>query len=40
LHLTTAGKKRLTHADKHHPIAAKLILTVHSRATTKTVLVG
>jgi hypothetical protein len=38
LHLTAAGRERLAHV-KHHPIAAKLILTVRGgRTTTESVL--
>jgi Carboxypeptidase regulatory-like domain len=41
LHLTAAGKKRLAHASKHHPIAVKLTLSVQSGKTvTRSVLVG
>jgi hypothetical protein len=41
LHLTAAGRKRLAHASKHHPIAAKLTLSVQSGKTaTRPVLVG
>jgi hypothetical protein len=39
LRLTAAGKKQLSHASRHHPIAAKLILSVQSGKTaTKSVL--
>lgn len=39
LRLTAIGKKRLAHANKHHPIAAKLMLSVKSgKTTTKSVL--
>jgi hypothetical protein len=39
LHLTAAGKKMLAHANRRHPIAAKLILSVKGgKATTKPVL--
>jgi hypothetical protein len=39
LHLTAAGRKRLAHASKHHPIAAKLTLSVRGGKTeTRSVL--
>jgi hypothetical protein len=39
LHSTAAGKKRLTRASKHHPIAAKLTLSLQGgKTTTKSVL--
>jgi len=39
LHLTTAGRKTLAHASKHHPIAARLILSVKGgKPTSKPVL--
>jgi hypothetical protein len=40
LHLTPAGRRRLAHASKHHPIAAKLVLSVKGgvKATSKSIL--
>jgi hypothetical protein len=39
LHLTVAGKKRLAHASRHHPIAATLTLLVQGGKTaSKSVL--
>jgi len=39
LRLTAAGKKMLVHANKHHPIALRLVLSVKGgKATTRSVL--
>jgi hypothetical protein len=39
LHLTAVGKKRLAHASRRYPVAAKLVLSVQSgKTTTKSVL--
>jgi PKD domain len=39
LHLTAAGRKRFAHASKHHPIAAKLTLSVQrGKTATRSVL--
>ncbi len=39
LHLTAAGRKRLAHASKYHPIAAKLTLSIRGGKTaTRSVL--
>jgi hypothetical protein len=39
LHATAAGKKLLSHANKHHPLAARLTLSMTGgKATTKPVL--
>jgi len=41
LRLTAAGKKRLDHASRRHPIAAKLTLSVQSGKTAiRSILVG